>query len=275
MPRPNAIDSRRRAPAVLRWPAGLLAGALALAGCGSSPPATISLPGPGQAQAADGPALQTERVRYTRSQPGCSGQDCPTIDVDALRFPNDPKLTALVDEALAAMTGLDVNVRHPYRTLEEFEQYYWRTAQPRDSTTLRASLVRQTPALAVIELLSGVYTGGAHGIPATQFLNWDRQAQRVLSLDDVLEPGRKADYVKALERAHAAWLQTNEDARQDRAAYDKMWPFVPSENYALAQDGLVVKYDVYVIAPYSHGQPALTIPYEQLRGILRPAYLPG
>jgi len=38
---------------------------------------------------------------------------------------------------------------------------------------------------------------------------------------------------------------------------------------------MVIKYDSYQIAPYSAGQPELLIPYEALKGILRPEYLPG
>lgn len=39
--------------------------------------------------------------------------------------------------------------------------------------------------------------------------------------------------------------------------------------------GLVVKYDAYTIAPYSHGQPEILIPYERLRGVLRPEFIPA
>ncbi len=250
---------------------------LALAGCGSSPPANITLPGPGAAANAPAQAsdLRTQRIQYKRTQPGCRGAECPYIDLDSVAFPDERRLTALVDESLAAMTGLDTNIVHPYRTLEEFEQYYWRTARSGENTVLRARVTRQTPSLAVVELISGVYTGGAHGIPATRYLNWDRQAGRVLTLGDLLEPGRQPQFVEALTRAHAAWLEGNADARRDPAAYAKMWPFAPTDNVALGPDGLIVKYDVYVIAPYSHGQPELTIPYAQLRGILRPAYLPA
>jgi hypothetical protein len=43
---------------------------------------------------------------------------------------------------------------------------------------------------------------------------------------------------------------------------------------ALTDTGIVVKYQPYEIAPYSSGQPELLIPYSELKGILRPEYLP-
>jgi len=54
-----------------------------------------------------------------------------------------------------------------------------------------------------------------------------------------------------------------------------MWPFQPAQNIALTDQGLLVKYNPYEVAPYSFGQPELLLPYSELRGILRPDYLPA
>ena len=43
-----------------------------------------------------------------------------------------------------------------------------------------------------------------------------------MALDEALIPGRRAEYVAALRRAHAKWLQGNAEARRDPAAYDKI-----------------------------------------------------
>ena len=62
-------------------------------------------------------------------------------------------------------------------------------------------------------------TGSAHGIPATQFLNWELGRGRVMALDEALIPGRRAEYVAAA--GPAKWLQGNAEARRDPAAYDR------------------------------------------------------
>jgi len=267
------MQAPTRAP---RRAASLLAASAALAllaACGSGkPPPNISL-APQVAPAADTQALAVQPVQWKRSQPGCSA-DCPSLEVDSVAFPQEPRLTALVDHALATMTGLDPAAPRPYIDLAEFEPYYWRTAQRGYQVVLKAAVLRQAGDLAVLQLDSYQYTGGAHGIPATQYLNWQRSRNRVLSLADALAPGQRPAFMQALRQAHAAWLETNPDARDDRAAYDKLWPFQESENYALVDDGVRVKYDAYSIAPYSHGQPELTIPYAALRGVLKPEYLP-
>ncbi|MBO9353702.1 DUF3298 domain-containing protein [Bordetella petrii] len=256
-----------------------LAGAAlaALAGCASGPSDTISLPSstpqPTSTDTQVG-GLAVEKIQWQGTKPGCEGQ-CPRIEIDSVAFPDIPKLSELVDHVLAYMTGVDPNRPRPYRTLSEYTQYFWQTAQSRDSTVFKASVKAVVGNIVAVELHTGQYlTGAAHGIPATQYLNWQRDQSRVLALDEALQPGARPAFVEALRRAHAAWLTHNPDAQRDPQAYDRMWPFQESNNFALTAEGMVIKYDAYSIAPYSHGEPELLIPYAELRGILRPEFLP-
>ncbi|WP_459618655.1 RsiV family protein [Bordetella sp. 2513F-2] len=250
------------------------AAAALLAACAGGPPANISL-SPDARQEAAASAVPTEPVRWSGSKPGCSGE-CPRIEIDSIAFPGIPALTERVDQSLAAMTGVDANLRGRYQTLAEFIPYFWATAQPRDVTIFNAKVKDVVGDVIGVELVTGQYlTGAAHGIPATHYLNWQRSTGRELTLEDLLIPGRRDGYVQALRDAHQRWLATNEDARRDPAAYDRMWPFQETDNATLTRDGMVVKYDAYAIAPYSHGQPELTIGYDALRGILRPEFLPA
>lgn len=262
-----------------RWmaPACLLSCLAILAGCASSTPSNITLPSSvpelskTEQQVGD---LDIEKIQWQGSKPGCEGE-CPRIEIDSVGFPGIPKLTALIDHALAYMTGLDPERPGPYQTLPEYSQYFWQTAQPRDQTIFKASVKDVSRDIIAIELITGQYpTGAAHGIHATQYLNWQRGPQRVLALDEALLPDQHPAFVAALRRAHQAWLMQNPDAQRDPAAYARMWPFQESDNFALTKDGVIVKYDSYSIAPYSHGQPELVIPYAELNGILRPEFMP-
>lgn len=250
--------------------------AAVLAACASAPRDDITLVPAGQiAQESSKEGLFTQPLKYKHSKPGCKGE-CPRIEVDSLVFPGVPILTELVDHALAVMTGVGTEQPQPYDTLRQYEDYFWQTAAPRDSAMFSAQARYRSKHLTVIELNTWQYfTGAAHGISATQFLNWDNNARKVLGMADILQPGAHDRYVEALRAAHRRWLAANPDAQHDPAAYERLWPFQPSENFALTDAGLVVKYDSYQIAPYSHGQPELTIPYGELRGVLKPAYLPG
>jgi len=264
------------APRHLTRLAAPLAACALLAACASGPKDNISLiPADQTAQETRRDGLFTQPLKWRRSKPGCEGQ-CPQIQVDSLVFPGVPILTQLVDHALAVMTGIGARQPQPYDTIAQYEEYFWQTAAPRDITMFSAKTRYRNRNLTVIELNTGQYiTGAAHGVSATQFLNWDNSARKVLGMADILQPGRERQYEQALRDAHARWLARNPDAQDDPQAYDRLWPFQPSDNFALTDAGVVVKYNSYEIAPYSAGQPELTIPYPALRGVLKPAYMPA
>lgn len=252
----------------------LLASLIALSGCASSPSGDISLI-PAQTDAIsskDGLFVQPQAWKH--SKPGCKGE-CPSVSLNSLVFPGEPRLTELVDHALAMLTGQGGDGIPPYATVSEFEDYFWKTAAPRDEVMLSAKVRYRNLHLTAIELNSQQYfTGAAHGMTATQFLNWDNANRTVLGLEQVLVPGTREEYVRALARAHSAWVQALPEAQEDIKAWERLWPFQPSDNFAFTDRGIAVKYDSYEIAPYSSGQPELLIPYSELQDILRPEYLP-
>jgi len=262
-------------PRLLRL-ATLTGAALVLAACASSPPSNISLiPATKTDEQTSKEGLFTQPLKWDRKKPGCSGE-CPEIKVDSLVFPGNPKLTELIDHALAVMTGVGSGGPRPYDTLAGYETYFWKVAAPRDSTVFSAKTRYRNKHLTVVQLDSWQYfTGAAHGINATQFLNWDNTAGKALGLANILQPGKEAAYVEALRQAHARWLENNDDAKRDPATYQRLWPFQPSDNFAFTDSGLVVKYDSYAIAPYSFGQPELLIPYSALQGVLRSEFMPS
>lgn len=251
----------------------VLLSACTLAACAGKP-ADISLI-PTQTDAVtsqDG--LFVQPVKWSRSKADCKGE-CPRIEVNSLVFPGVPRLTELVDHALAMMTGLGDERLPPYSTIAEFETYFWKTAAPRDQVQLAAKTRYRNRYLTVIELNSGQYfTGAAHGVTATQFLNWDNARGQVLGLNQLLMPGAYPRFVEALERAHSRWMQATPEVQQDPATWQRLWPFQPTSNVAITDAGLVAKYDSYQLAPYSSGQPELLIPYGELSNVIRQEFRP-
>ena len=246
-----------------------------LAACSSGPSANISRIPVKTDQQTSKEGLFVQEFGWEHSKPGCDG-DCPSIELDSIVFPGVPKLTELVDHALAMMTGLGDSGVPPYFTIAEYEEYFWKTAAARDSVQLSAKARYRNHSLTVIELNSWQYfTGAAHGVSATQFLNWDNTTNKVLNLQKILKPGRYDDYVAALKQAHSTWRSTQPDAQRDPETFNRMWPFQVSENFGFTDQGLVVKYDSYQLAPYSSGQPELLVPYAALQDILRPEFIPA
>lgn len=247
-----------------------------LAACATGPSTNISLiPANKVAQETAKEGLFTQPVRWKHKKPDCKGE-CPTLELDSIVFPGIAKFSELIDHALATMTGVGSKGVPAYDTVAEYQDYFWKTAAPRDSAVLSAKVRYRNKDLTVVEMNTyQYYTGAAHGISATQFLNWNNATKRVLGMTDILEPGKHDAYVQALKAIHDRWLANNADARHDPESYNRIWPFQASDNFAFTDQGLAVKYDSYQIAPYYFGQPELLIPYSALRDILRPEFLPA
>ncbi|WP_263147217.1 RsiV family protein [Pseudomonas sp. RIT-PI-AD] len=233
----------------------LLGFVLCLAGCQSL---TSSRP----------PAPQ--HIAWEHLKPGCSGSDCPLVNIDTLRFADEPGLNGLIERRLLDMTRNAPDAPLP-RSLQDYERDFLRDAEPRWSSYLQAKVREQRDQILLIELSSYLDTGGAHGMPGRGFITYDRNHHLALTLQDMLLPGQETAFWRVVEQAHGRWLTAN---KLD-ADYLRDWPFQRTPHVGLGRGAVLVKYDVYTIAPYSSGHPELEIPYPQLNGILRPEYFPG
>ncbi|MCF7201115.1 RsiV family protein [Pseudomonas oligotrophica] len=216
------------------------------------------------------PRLEPTR-KVTELRPaGCEGEQCPLVNIDLQRF-ELPALDELVDRRLRQMTLNAPDDRLP-ATLDAYQAEFLARAEPGWASYLQAKLREQHDGLLVVELSSYLYTGGAHGMPGRGFINFAREQNRAVELQDMLVPGKEGAFWRLAEQAHWRWLGENGLARD--AQFLEQWPFRETGHVALLESGVLLKYDVYAIAPYSYGHPELIIGYDQLEGILRERYRP-
>jgi hypothetical protein len=236
-----------------------LAGLLSLAGCQSLAPAGHPV------------QLATSHVHWEHKAPGCSAQDCPLVNVELQRLTDQPQLDARIETTLLDMVYAATGQRP--RTLQEHEQQFLASAKPGWVSYLQAKVLEQNEKFVVIELSSYHFTGAAHGMPGRRYLNVDRQSKQALELQDILVPGEHTAFWQQAEQAHQAWLIAQGHGQD--VQFRQNWPFQRSANIAFLRDAVMLKYDVARIAPYSDGHPQLLIPYRELQGIVRPAYMPA
>lgn len=218
------------------------------------------------------PPLAIDRQVTERHPPGCQGEHCPLVNVDTLVFADEPALNRLIDARLRAMTVMAPDEATP-ATLDGYQQAFLAAAEPGWSTYLQAKLRERHGSLAVLELSSYLFRGGAHGMPGRGFINFDLARDREVTLADALLPGQEARFWQLAEQAHRQWLDGNRP--EGDPDFDRRWPFQRTPHVALLSDRVLLKYDVYSLGPYSMGHPELSIPYAQLGGVLAPPYLPA
>ncbi|WP_249678156.1 RsiV family protein [Pseudomonas abieticivorans] len=216
--------------------------------------------------------LEVKRDAWEHVKPGCAAQDCPLVNIDTVHFPAEPQLDSIVERRLLQLTRTEPDAPLP-ASLKAYEDQYLSQAQARNSSYLQAKVREQHDGLVVVEVSSYLDTGGAHGLPGRGFINYSRQQHKVLTLQDMLVPGQEAAFWKAAEEAHRGWL-VNAKLDQD-ADFVKTWPFKQTPHIALTYGGVILKYDVYAIAPYAMGHPELKIAYPRLNGVIKPELFPG
>ncbi|MGP4716152.1 RsiV family protein [Psychrobacter sp. T6-6] len=123
----------------------------------------------------------------------------------------------------------------------------------------------------LFEINSYVFTGGAHGMPYSEYLTFDLSTEKQVTLDDMLIKGKKPRFEALAHDAYKTWVKTVAD---DVSSYEKNWPFMLSNNVTLTDTGINIRYQHYSIGPYAYGMPVLSIPYSELNKVIKPYFIP-
>jgi len=127
-------------------------------------------------------------------------------------------------------------------------------------TLIDGEVTYQSPALTCIAINSYLNTGGAHGNMTISFLNFNSQTGQLLRLDEHIK--NKTDFIKLAEKYLNIILQESSNENGfDNYFFGK--DFHLPENIGFSDDGVILLYNVYEIAPYSEGIIEFTIPYEE------------
>lgn len=216
--------------------------------------------------------LQVEREAWEQIKPGCSSADCPLVNIDTVHFPDEPRLDAIVQKNLLQLAPTGPGLSPPV-SLKAYEQQFLSQAQGRNSSYLQAKVREQHDGIVVIELSSYLDSGGAHGDPGRALFSYSRQQQKVLTVADMVVPGKENEFWQKAQLAHQAWMASTKVS--DDPEFVKTWPFKRTPNVALTYGALILKYPTTTIAPYAMGHIELKIPYPQLNGVIRPELFPG
>lgn len=122
--------------------------------------------------------------------------------------------------------------------------------------------------LLVYSIRCDEYTGGAHGMYTTTYLNIDLHTLTPLRLDQLFV----AEYREAL--TDLLWHQLMADngvatrAELEEMGYASTGELEPTDNFYLSSEGITFHYNVYDIAPYVMGAIDITLPYEMVEHLL-------
>lgn len=219
----------------------------------------------------------TETLKETA--PGCDGKHCPQVSIQWVAFDGQKALNQAIRARLIAQLSSNLDGKQPPpTTFKSTAQAFLALSKglpdgASDSWELsgKATPLKRRGQVLTVALSSYEFTGGAHGMPATHWLNWDLASDKPLPLSAVIKPGQDKAFWDLARQAHQQWLKNQANADDD---FRQAWPFQKTRDYRLTDDGVVLLYDVYTIAPYVMGEPQLTIPWDQAKAVIRPRYQP-
>ena len=140
--------------------------------------------------------------------------------------------------------------------------------------------------LATFRLIHDSYSGGAHNNYAESYVTVDLEKRRVLKIADIVAEGKLATLDALLQERYDEFILAgnkeyngNNGAaliRQHKEIFSKKAEL--TDSFELTADGQLVfhygPYDINSYSEYSEGAAKLTVAPDELKGILRPEYLP-
>ncbi len=109
------------------------------------------------------------------------------------------------------------------------------------------------------------FTGGAHGVYFTTFLNYDFKLNRILHLNDIFT----GDYQEPVSNMLWETLMKRENVKSREELEDKgygsLGAIEPIENFYISPQGITFYYNIYDIAPFSMGATEVTLSFAQLK----------
>ncbi|MEB3767417.1 RsiV family protein [Acinetobacter sp. MD2] len=239
--------------------------------------------------------IQTVKVNL----PECKGESCPEFQVQRLNS-NVPEINRVIDQAIlktlkdnldfSESAASDASATQPSqeRSSDAFGAEVIRYANtfegmvndlkkmgasPQISLHIQPKVMPSPEGLVTIQLNADNFLGGAHGAASQQYFTFELAHPKSLKLDDVLEKNQKPALEKLAYAQFKQWV-VSQKLSDNLANYEQTWPFTLSRNFYFDDKGLTLQYAQYEIGPYVVGMPSFSLTYAQLKGIVKPQYLP-
>jgi len=139
----------------------------------------------------------------------------------------------------------------------------------------KIKVIYNTQPLISLRFAEMVFTGGAHPNRKQAYYSLTRPGCRILELRDIVAPQQLAELQRTAEQEFRRLKDITDGVSLDQAGF---WfeggQFQLPDNFALTRQGLLFYYNPYEIAAYNQGPTRLVLPYEQIRPLLKPAFLP-
>lgn len=227
--------------------------------------------------------LKFETRQFQKLLPGCGDKEkreepCVSFRVvypEVVTAPSNEIRLHVNAEILAALHARDAPrgfEAEAAALIEDFNKF--RDESDETSTTFyvrrTAEIRRSTAHILSIEVAAESYTGGAHPSASRSYINLHPSTGLTYTLEEILAPGA-APKLKTLAEAAFRRVRAIPPGKSIAEA-GFTFPngsFALPREWGVTENGLIFYFNPYEIAPYSEGPTELTLPWRDLREIIK------
>ena len=113
-----------------------------------------------------------------------------------------------------------------------------------------------------------IFSGGAHGMYWTNYINIDSNTKSVIKLSTLFTD----ENMKKAENSLWDQYRFSYGENSDNDTFTLRKDFFVSESFYFTNDGIVFVYPPYALGPYAQGQMTLALNWSELDGLINPDY---
>ena len=237
-------------------------------------------PAPVQGQPADTLAYTYDSVKVYSKSPVSKNQSVIDTAMAVIEFPvfKDSLLNKmLVDKVGFTSSNGEVKTSESYKQtatafMKRFDTYEQQNDDHHQTwfSDTRLTVLLQKPGYISLRLDNVDYVGGAHANPISLFLNYDLNTHQPIALESMLKP----DGMTRLNAIAEQIFRKNEGLSPTASLSDAYFfennTFKLNDNFTITNGGLQFMYNPYEIKPYAAGKTILTIPFANIKELIRP-----
>jgi hypothetical protein len=234
-------------------------------------------------QKKEAPDVYTDTLTYqfktvNAKADDCAGKPdstCTTVKFNYPAFDNQPLLNDSVVTGLATLMDRQKGIaglqRLTWQFLQDYKDFKKQNPDAPQHFELdsKVKVIRQDSSLVNLEYNGYQYTGGAHGGTIIKFFNWDVKGQKKILLSDLFKPGYEAQLTQTAEKIFRKQENLAPDKSLAQDYFFKGGTFSLNQNFLISPVGLTFLYNQYEIKPYAAGQTSITVPYAQIKTLLK------
>lgn len=137
--------------------------------------------------------------------------------------------------------------------------------------SLTSSFLAQRNNIATFTMQFYSYSGGAHGMHYTHYINFDLNKKSIINLDDLVSPQNQAQFKEML---WANYRNNRLDENGKYTGFAEQKDFRISPDFYFAPHGLIFVYPPYELGPYVEGDVEVEVSWYEINDLLKPEYRP-